>query len=295
MKKHTIFNKIDKYAAYSFTIPVVALYLIFFIYPLIQGLLYSFTDWNGLDRKYSYIGVKNYIKLFLDDRVRNSFNFTFRYTIALIFFTIVLGLIIALILCSTKKGQSFFKMVYFFPAVLSTIIVGLIWNQLFGHALPAFGKMIGSEVLSRNILSNPKLVFYGILFSSLWQGLAVPVLLFIAGLQTVPQELLEASTLDGATSVQQFWKIKFPFLIPVFNIVVILTAKNGLTAFDSIFAMTNGGPGRQTETVGLLVYNFAFTEFKFSYANALGMMIFVLVGIISIVQIFSNSKKEVQS
>lgn len=175
------------------------------------------------------------------------------------------------------------------------ITVGLIFNQLFSQALPAFGKAVGSDMLSRNLLSNPDLAFFGLLFVSLWQGLAIPTLLFLAALQSVPKDLLEAASLDGATPWQRFRSVVIPFLIPTLNIVVILSAKSGLTAFDYIMAMTGGGPGRTTESVGLLVYNFAFQEFKFSYASSLAIVLFVIIAIVSIVQIRSMSRLEVNA
>ncbi|GGF97869.1 carbohydrate ABC transporter permease [Paenibacillus aceti] len=285
----------NRHAHYFFTLPALLLYAIFFIYPLINGFLYSLTDWDGLSKTHKYIGFDNYSELLSDGRIRNSLGFTFRYALLLIVLTVVLGVVIALLLNRVKKFQSFFRTTYFFPAVLSLITVGLIWNQLFSQALPAFGKAIGSEMLSKNLLSDPSWAFYGVLFVSLWQGLAIPILLFLAALQSVPQDLLEAASLDGANAWQRFRSVVVPFLIPTLNMVVILSAKNGITAFDIIVAMTGGGPGRTTESVGLLVYNFAFKEFKFSYASALAMILFVIIGLVSIIQIRSSSRYEVNA
>lgn len=285
----------NRHAHYFFTLPAFLLYAIFFIYPLINGFLYSLTDWDGLSKTHKYIGFDNYGELLSDGRIRNSLSFTFRYALLLIVLTVVLGVVVALLLNRVKKFQSFFRTTYFFPAVLSLITVGLIWNQLFSQALPAFGKAIGSEMLSKNLLSDPSWAFYGVLFVSLWQGLAIPILLFLAALQSVPQDLLEAASLDGANAWQRFRSVVVPFLIPTLNMVVILSAKSGLTAFDIIVAMTGGGPGRTTESVGLLVYNFAFKEFKFSYASALAMILFVIIGLVSIIQIRSSSRYEVNA
>jgi raffinose/stachyose/melibiose transport system permease protein len=284
---------IDRYTHFLFTLPALLLYAVFFIYPMVNGFLYSMSDWDGLSKTKHFIGLKNYATLAQDDRIRNSLEFTFKYALSLIVITVIMAIIGALLLNRAHRFQSFFRTSYFFPAVLSMITVGLIWNQLFAYAVPIFGKVIGSGPLSHNLLSNPKLVFYGILFVSLWQGLAIPILLFLAALQSVPKDLMEAASLDGANPWHRFKSVVLPFLIPVLNIVVILTAKNGLTSFDYIVAMTNGGPGKMTETVGLLVYNFAFQEFKFSYASSLAMVIFAVIGIISIIQIRTMSKFEV--
>ncbi|MBA9088123.1 raffinose/stachyose/melibiose transport system permease protein [Fontibacillus solani] len=286
---------INRYAHYLFTLPALLLYAVFFLYPMINGFLYSLSDWDGLSKTRQYIGFDNYGRLMQDDRIRNSLGFTFKYAICLIILTVLLAVLIAVLLNRVRKFQSFFRTSYFFPAVLSMITVGLIWNQLFAQALPVFGKAIGSDLLSKNLLSDPNWAFYGIVLVSLWQGLAIPILLFLAALQSVPKDLIEAASLDGANAWQRFRSVVIPFLIPTLNIVVILSAKSGLTAFDYIIAMTGGGPGRKTESVGLLVYNFAFQEFKFSYASALAMVIFVIIGIVSIVQIRSMSRFEVNA
>lgn len=284
---------IERYAHFIFTVPALLLYAVFFIYPMVNGFLYSLTDWDGLSKTKRFIGLKNYATLVQDDRIRNSLGFTFKYALSLIVLTVILAIIVALLLNRVHRFQSFYRTSYFFPAVLSMITVGLIWNQLFANAVPIFGKAIGSGLLSHNLLSDPKLAFFGILFVSLWQGLAIPILLFLAALQSVPKDLLEAASLDGANTWHRFKSVVLPFLIPVLNIVVVLTAKNGLTSFDYIVAMTGGGPGKVTETVGLLVYNFAFQDFKFSYASSLAMVIFVVIGIISILQIRTMRKFEV--
>lgn len=285
----------NRYAHYFFTLPALLLYSVFFIYPMINGFLYSLTNWDGLSKTKQFIGFDNYVEIFKDKRIQDSLGFTFKYAILLVVLTVVIGVAGALLLNRVKKGQSFFRTTYFVPAVLSLVTVGLIWNQLFAQALPAFGKMIDSDVLSKNLLSNPNWAFFGVLFVSLWQGLAIPILLFLAALQSVPKDLIEASSLDGANAWHRFRSVVTPFLIPTLNMVVILSAKGALTAFDLILAMTGGGPGRTTESVGMLVYNFAFKEFKFSYGSSLAMILFVIIGIVSIIQIRSSSKFEVNA
>lgn len=286
-------NWLDKRAHFLFTLFGVCIYLMFLLYPVLKGVTYSLTDWNGLDKKYNFIGIKNYMRLFSDKRIIGSISFTFKYTFVLVFFTVVISLFLALLLNRKIKFRAMIRTVYFFPAVLSMITVGLIWNQIFLHALPSLGKALGIASISKNILANPTKAFYGIVCVSLWQGVAIPTVLFMAGLQSVPKELLEAASIDGASRWVVLRKIIFPYLVPVLNMVVILTVKGGLTAFDQILAMTNGGPNKATESLGLLIYNFAFVEFKFSYANALAVCLFILIGLISFIQVKTMNKHEV--
>ncbi|NOY08100.1 MAG: sugar ABC transporter permease, partial [Spirochaetes bacterium] len=236
-----------------FTIPGVVFYSIFFVFPAIMGFSHSLTDWNGLSRKFNFIWLTNYFNLLSDHRVIRSLSFTFYYTFLLLIFTIMISIILALLLNMKIKFQIFFRAIYFFPAILSLITVGLIWNEIYYRVLPKFGAFLGIGLLSKNILSNINTAKYGILFVNLWQGVAIPTVLFIAGLQSIPYELYEAAIIDGANPFQKFYKITIPFLIPILNIVFIITLRNGLTTFDYIKAMTNGGPGRATESVALLI------------------------------------------
>jgi len=260
-----------------------------------NGFIYSLQDWNGVGRDKDFVGISNYITLFSDIRVRNTLSFTLRYTIALLVGTIVLSITIALLLDSIIKARGFFRTMYFMPAVLSTLTVGLIWNQLFSNALPQFGRLIGSESLSSNVLGDVKLAFWAVVFTALWQGLATNVLLFLSALQNIPKDLIEAAGLDRANKRQIFFRIKLPFIIPTLNIVIILTAKNGLMAFDNIFALTSGGPARTTESIGMLIYKFAFEEFKYSYSSALAILIFVIIGILTIIQLRTSERYEVKA
>jgi raffinose/stachyose/melibiose transport system permease protein len=293
-KWEDIKRKLSKHTYFIFTLPGLILYTIFFIYPMMSGLYYSMTDWDGIRKSYNFIGLDNFVEVFKDDRIRSSLSFTLKYVVLLLVLTVIISLGIAFLLNANIKMKGFFKSAYFFPAVLSLITVGLIFNQIFYQVLPVIGKALHIKLLSKNILSNPKLAPYGILVVSIWQGVALPTILFLSALQSVPQTLIEAAKIDGANSFQMFKNVMFPFLIPAFNIVCILTLKNGLTVFDYIKAMTDGGPGRATESIGLLVYNYAFRELRFSYGITVSVILFVLIACLSAFQIKTLSRMEVE-
>ena len=170
-------------------------------------------------------------------------------TIALVVLLIVIPLTIALALNRIRRLSTLFRSIYFIPAVISMVTVGLIWNELFYRAVPAIGEMLNIEALSTSPLGNPKLAAIAIMVVNIWQGCAIPTVLFIAGLQSVPKDLLEAATIDGAGNWARFWNVIIPYLIPVLNMVIITQAKAGLTVFDYIKVMTNGGPAQSTEAV----------------------------------------------
>lgn len=227
---------------FAFTLPTVILYTIFFLVTMLIGVYYSFTDWNGISKDYTFVGLKNYVKVLTDERFREALWFNIGYTIALVVLLIVIPLTIALALNRIRRLSTLFRSIYFIPAVISMVTVGLIWNELFYRAVPAIGEMLNIEALSTSPLGNPKLAAIAIMVVNIWQGCAIPTVLFIAGLQSVPKDLLEAATIDGAGNWARFWNVIIPYLIPVLNMVIITQAKAGLTVFDYIKVMTNGGP-----------------------------------------------------
>lgn len=278
---------------FLFSVPATILYLIFFIYPVGAGIYYSLTNWNGLTNNFKYIGLKNYVNALKSNRFQKAILFNFKYTILLVIFVVGLSLILALILNSDIKGKGFFRGIYFFPAVVSMLTVGLIFNEIFFEVFPKIGQLLHIELLSRSILSNSKTAIYGVLITNVWQGIAMPTVLLLAGLQNVPQELMESAKLDGANAWELFKYITFPFLLPVLTVVMVLIIKDGLTIYDYIVALTNGGPGGATESSALLIYNHGFKEVNFSYGIAEAVIVTIVICAISFIQIAASNKKNV--
>lgn len=292
MKKKPRINE-KSITMFLFSVPATILYLIFFIYPVGAGIYYSLTNWNGLTNNFKYIGLKNYVNALKSNRFQKAILFNFKYTILLVIFVVGLSLILALILNSDIKGKGFFRGIYFFPAVVSMLTVGLIFNEIFFEVFPKIGQLLHIELLSRSILSNSKTAIYGVLITNVWQGIAMPTVLLLAGLQNVPQELMESAKLDGANAWELFKYITFPFLLPVLTVVMVLIIKDGLTIYDYIVALTNGGPGGATESSALLIYNHGFKEVNFSYGIAEAVIVTIVICAISFIQIATSNKKNV--
>lgn len=276
-----------------FTAPGLVLYSAFFIFPVVLGFYYGMTDWNGITRKFNFIGLKNFASAFSDKRFLRALTFNLKYCIVLTVCIVVLGIVLALLLNRKMRTTTFFRAAFFMPAVLSGVTIALIFNQIFYRGIPPIGQALGIELLSKNILSNPQTAVLGILFVNIWQGVAMPTLLFLAGLQSIPEELHEAAALDGAGALQRFRFITLPFLVPVLSVVMVLTVKSGLTVFDYVKAMTDGGPGGVTESVSLLIYSNAFVENKYSYAIAEAIIIGAIIALLSAIQISISNKKKV--
>jgi raffinose/stachyose/melibiose transport system permease protein len=276
-----------------FTAPGLLLYASFFIFPVIMGFYYGMTDWNGITRRYHFIGITNFLAVFSDKRFGRALLFNIRYCIALTICIVILGIVIALLLNRKIRGITFFRAAHFLPAVLSGLTVGLIFNQIMYRVIPPIGRALGIGWLSNNILSSPRTAMLGILFVHVWQGVAMPTLLFLAGLQTIPDDLLEAAAIDGAGPFRRFLWVMVPFLMPVLSVVMVLTVKSGLMVFDYVKALTDGGPGGSTESISLLIFSNAFVENKYSYAIAEAILAGVLIALVSAIQIFVTNRKRV--
>lgn len=277
---------------FLFTLPVVVLYSLFFLAPVFIGFYYSLTNWDGFSRSYDMVGLQNYISILQDKRFMDGLSFTLLYTVIIVIGKLGIALILALLLSRSLKFRGFFRSVYFFPAVLSMITVGLMFNQFFYSLFPPIGEKLGIEWLSRNLLGNPDTAIFGIALTNIWQGFAVPMVIFIAGLASVPKDIKEAAVIDGATPMQRFFSVTIPFLIPMLTVNVVLAIKGGLTVFDYIVAMTNGGPSQSTESLGFLIYQHGMNEMKFGYGTAEAIYVFILIGLISFIQIKLLSRKE---
>ena len=278
---------------FIFTVPATVLYCIFFIYPIAIGIMYSFTDWNGLAKDFKFIGLANYIEAFTNKRFQNAVLFNIKFTILAVILVVGISLILALIFNSDIRLKSFFRGIFFFPAVLGMLVVGLIFNEIFYRVVPVIGKAMNISWLSTNILASKSTAMYGVLIVHVWLAVAMATVMLLAGLQSTPMELYGAAELDGANKWQRFRYITMPFLLPVLSVVLILQIKNGLTVYDIIVALTNGGPGGATESLSILIYNHGFKEVKFSYAIAEAIILTIVICAISFVQTSISNKKKV--
>ncbi|MEZ3495299.1 MAG: sugar ABC transporter permease [Lachnospiraceae bacterium] len=275
------------------TIPILALFVCFNTIPLIRGVIYSFTNFKGFG-SYDWVGLRNYADLFTDARVGKSYLFTFKLAIVSTIVVNVISLILALALNGRIRAKSFFRGAYFLPNILGALVVGYIFNYFFTYILPAMGAMIGSESLSKSILSNPDSAWIGIVIVCAWQAIAMNTIIYISGLQTVPEDVYEAGGLDGATGWKQFRYLTFPLIIPFFSINMVLCVKNFLMVFDQIMALTKGGPAQSTESISYLIYNNGMSGGQFGFQSANAVIFFLVIVTVSVAQMKFTGKKEEQ-
>ena len=275
---------------FSFTIIPVVLYSIFYVFSVISGVRYSFTNWDGMSLEYDFIGFKNYIALLKNPNFWGSLKTTICYSVLLVTGVILLSLLLALSLNSLKKFKTFIKSIYFIPAMIGGITIALIWDQLFYRVVPLLGQALNIEWLSQSLLMTGKTALPAVVFVHIWQAVALPTVIFIAGLQQIPDEQYESAKIDGASLFQEFRYITFPYLLPTLTVNLVLMVKQGFTSFDFPFALTGGGPVRATEVIGISIYNDAFKNARFGMANAEACILFVLVAIFSLTQLKITSR-----
>mgnify|MGYP006288163101 CR=1 FL=1 len=277
---------------YWMTIPAFIVFFVFHTLPAMQGIFYSFTDYIGFG-DYNFVGFKNYLNLLNDGRALDAYLFTFKFAIVSTLIVNVLSLLIALGLNAKIKFKDAFRAIYFVPYMLSILVVGYIFNHIFTFIIPEIGRSLGIEALSTNILGNMDLAWVGVVILAVWHSSGFNTLLYLSGLQTVPDELKKKKKIDGANKWHQFKHITFPLIAPFFTINIVISMRGFLMVFDHIMALTQGGPGRATESISLLIYNGGFMGGEFAYQTANAVVFLIIVLVISFFQIKVLQKREV--
>lgn len=275
------------------TIPVLALFFCFNTLPLLRGFYYSLTNFRGFG-SYDMVGLRNYADLFTDARVGKSYLFTFKFAIVATIITNVIGLLLALGLNGKIRAKSGLRGIYFIPRILGGLVVGYIFGYFFTYILPAIGDKLGIEALSSSMLSNTGTAWFAIVIVAAWQAIAQNTLIYISGLQTVPEDVYEAGAIDGATGWRQFKDLTFPLIIPFFSINMVLSMKDFLMVFDQVMAMTQGGPAQSTESISYLIYKNGVGGGQFGFQSANAVIFFIVIVAISVFQLTMTGKKEEQ-
>ncbi len=274
-------------------IPVLILFFAFNTLPMIKGMIYSFTNYRGYG-SYDYVGLRNYMDLFSDARVGKSYLFTFKYALAGTVLVNVLSLVMALGLNSCIRFKSALRGIYFVPNILGGLVIGYIFSFIFTYILPAVGMAWDIGWMKNSILASEKYSWIGVLVVGVWQAVAMNTIIYISGLQTVPQEVYEASMLDGASKWKEFWSVTFPLVIPFVTINLVLSTKNLLMVFDQIMSLTKGGPAQSTESISYLIYRNGMDGGQFGFQSANAVIFFLVIVAISIFQMTIMNKKEEQ-
>ncbi len=282
LKKKKNLNSLGGYFA-LFVLPALVIYAIFCILPFVYTIFYSFTDYTDLNPvNLHWVGLKNYIKIFSTPLMLTGIKNSVIYAILLTGFQVILGLPLAAILNQKLKTRSLLRAAFFFPAVFSSLIVGYLWKYILSSAESGLLNSILSAMgISTVNFFSSNIALYTIIATQVWQWTGWAMVIFLANLQSIPDELYEAASLDGAGTITCFFRVTLPMMSASMKIVVVTGLIGGMKVFDSVYAMTSGGPGNATQTVMTLMMEKGISDGFYSVGAAFGVCFFVVVLLIS--------------
>lgn len=281
----------------GFTMPAVIAILLFVGIPFFMCIFYSFRKWNGIQRKSTFIGLQNYVRAFTNDA---TFGKAIGYTLLYALLTVILINVVALLLSvileqSNLWGKGFFRAAFYIPNIISLIIIGFTWKFIFSRAFEAMQQTTGIGIFGWSWLGQPNLAVISTVLVTVWQALGFYMLIYIAGLQSVPDDVLEAAKIDGAGKIRRFFSVILPLIVPSITVCTFYSIANSLKMFELIFTLTGGGPGDATTSVALDIYNTAFNSNQYGYGSAKSVILFVMVAFITILQVTLFKKKEIEA
>jgi len=256
----------------------VLIYLVWVIGPMLYSFYLAFTSWDGFSPP-QFVGLKNFTRLFHDRVFYISLSNNIEWIVLFMTVPIVLGLTLAMILNGNIPGEKFFKSSFFMPMVLSLVVCGLVWSWLYN---PAFGlinsllRSIGLDRFARGWLSDPDVVMESVITVAIWRQVGYVMILYLAGLQSVDPDLVNASEVDGANAVQRFFHVILPQLAPITVIVIVISIVDSLRAFDLVSVMTRGGPFNSSSVLANYMYIQAFNNYRMGYGAAISVILFII-------------------
>lgn len=263
---------------YKFVAPALVVFTIFFLVPTLMGFYYSFTDWDIDKAKISFIGVDNFIYLFKRDIFMKALKNTLLFGISTGILKNVLGLLLALCVNRDLKSKNYLRTMFYLPGVLSMIVVGIMFNSILSMdgLLNNFLTMIGLSGLTTDWLGNKDTAMNCVIFVEIWKWAGFHMIIYLAGLQTIPKNLIEAATVDGAGKFDRFFRVTLPLLMPSITINVVTALIGGFKVFEQVYVLTNGGPGNHTQVLNTLVFQ-SFSQGFYGRGSAMGLILFVFI------------------
>ena len=285
-------------------IPAAILFVVVILVPFIMGMAYSFTAWRGSYFKGSehwygaLVGFKNYIKVFHSQKFITSFIYTIKFTIVAVVAKNIVSLGMALMVRKVGKGKGFFRTVFFFPNLLGGLAMGFIWSFIFQnvYSLMLFGEDSPIHIpLLCDMLQDPNKAVFAMAIMATWQTAGYLMLIYLNGLNNIPEDLYEAASIDGATAWQKFRHITVPMLMPAFTIVFFLTLSSSFKMLDENLALTGGDFGTRMLSLQILLTTRENTPPNYGMAQAQAVIFFILIAVVSIVQVIVTKRKEIEA
>jgi ABC-type sugar transport system permease subunit len=282
-------------APYLWVLPAVLLYAVFKLVPMVAGLYLALLQWDGIEPA-KFVGLQNFRRMLEDEVILLALLNNAKYAVGTVIGKTVLALLLALLLNQALRGRAFFRTSLFMPVVMSFVVVGILWSWLYNAQFGLVNSLLrglGLEFLILDWLGDPKVALWSLIVVDIWKWYGFHMVIFLAGLQTIPAELYEAARIDGASRLQQFWRITLPLLQPVMLVNVTLSLMGAFNVFDIPYVMTEGGPANSTMVMALHIYVRGFKFYRFGYAAAMSYVLFTLVTILAAIQMRLMSRESV--
>lgn len=277
-----------------FLAPVLITFAIAQAIPFIMGIVYSFTNWNGVSATVSFNGLSNYAAIFKDKDFFNAFLFTIQYTIVAVILLNLFGFLLAMLGTRETKISRALRTIFFMPNLIGGLILGFIWLFIFMQVFQNIGTMTHQAWLT-GWLSDQKTGLAGLIILTIWQMAGYYMLIYISSIQSVPPEVIEAAKIDGANAFQRTWSITLPMIRPAFTICLFLTLSNSFKLYDQNLSLTNGGPSNSTTMLAMNIYKTAFSYNQMGQAQAKAVIFFIVVALIGLTQVYFSSRKEIEA
>ncbi|QOY38582.2 carbohydrate ABC transporter permease [Anaerobacillus isosaccharinicus] len=280
----------------AFVGPALLFFLVIQIIPFLMGVYYSFTSWNGVSSVVEWVGFENYKRIFTNDPVFfNSFVFTTKFMVAAVFFSNLIGFGFALLLNSALKTRNLLRTIYFIPNVIGGLLLGFIWQFIFVRGFSSIGNLTGLSFFQQPWLGDEKTAFWGLVIVFAWQISGYMMVIYIAALQGLDTNILEAAKIDGASNFRILINIIIPLILPAFTICFFLTISMAFKIFDLNISLTGGGPFNSTQSVAINIYQEAFQNNRYGLGTAKSIIFFLAVAIFTTIQVWSTKKREVEA
>jgi raffinose/stachyose/melibiose transport system permease protein len=275
--------------------PACLFFTVIVLVPFLLGMYYSFTDWNGVNGSMQWVGLDNFRQIFTGDKqFWLSFWFTARFSVCSVVLVNLLGFTLAFLLTRQLKTRNVLRTVFFLPNVIGGLLLGFIWQFIFIKGFASIGEATGLGFFELPWLGDERTAFWGILIVSVWQGAGYLMIIYIAALVNIPQELLEAARIDGASAWDTLRTIIVPLIMPAVTVCLFLAISWAFKMFDLNVSLTKGGPFRSTESVALNIYAEAFQNNRYGLGTAKALLFFITVAVITSLQVFVTKRKEVE-
>ncbi|ALS26388.1 sugar ABC transporter permease [Paenibacillus cisolokensis] len=285
----------DKLWFAIFTVPLLFIFTTVVIVPFVIGIVYSFVDWDGIPANPKvFVGFDNYVQIFQDERFLASAWKTVLFTVMALLSVNVLGLIFALLVTTGLKASNAARTMLFMPNLIGGLILGYIWQFIFTDILSMIGEKTGFGSLFFNWLLDPQFALYSLVVVFTWQMAGYTMIIYIAGIQGIPDDLMEAAKVDGANLWQRLTRIVFPLLMPAITICLFLTLSGAFKIFDVNLSLTKGGPNNATELFAMNIYNEIFSYSHYGLGQAKAIVFFLIVAAVTLTQVIITKRREVQ-